>query len=176
MFINMKNVSLTHQSSLLKQRFLLVNQIDMTQFSGAADNSSHFDGNTLLLQCENKEYLYISGRGIFKFKTNDKFIDYISLMGNNMIPYAIMVGEKYTYFLNRHYKFIENDKIEEGALLNGTDNSLDPYDYHFEKRGENSFKKLEHSLIHTFWPGVGEDIENEVAFSDVEDEVEEHGI
>ena len=34
---------------------------DMTEFSGAADNSSDFQGNTLLLQCENNEYVYISG-------------------------------------------------------------------------------------------------------------------
>ena len=29
----------------------------MTQFSGAADNSSDFDGNTLLLELENNEYI-----------------------------------------------------------------------------------------------------------------------
>ena len=47
-------------------------------------------------------------------------------MGNNMIPYAIIVGEKYTYFLYDRYKFIEDNKIEEETLLNATDNSLDP--------------------------------------------------
>ena len=36
-------------------------------------------------------------------------------------------------------------------------------------------KKLEHSLIHTFWPGVGEDIKSEDDISDVEDEIEEGG-
>ena len=39
-------------------------------------------------------------------------------MGNNMVTYAIIVGEKNTYFLYHCYKFIENDKIEEGTLLN----------------------------------------------------------
>ena len=92
-----------------------------------------------------------------------------------MVPYAIIIGEKYTYFLYHRYKFIENDKIEEGTLLNATNGSLDPYDYHVEKCGVDSFKKLERSLIHTFWPGVGEDIENEDDISDVEDEVEEDG-
>ena len=66
----------------------------MTELSGAADNSSDFDGNTFLLQCENNEYVYISGLEIFIFKTDDKIIDYISLIGNNMIPYAIKRGEK----------------------------------------------------------------------------------
>ena len=82
-------------------------------------------------------------------------------MCNNMVPYAIILGEKYTYTLYHRYKFIENDKIEEGTLLNGTDISLNPYDYHVEKCGEISFKKLEYSLINTCWPGHGENEENE---------------
>ena len=145
----------------------------MTQFSGAID-SSGFDRNTLLLECENNENVYISGLEVFKFKTDDKIIEYISLMGNSMVPYAFIIGEKKTYFLYHRYKFIENDKIEEGTLLNATNDSLDPYDYHVEKCGLDSFKKLERSLIHTFWPGVGEYIENEDDNSDVEDEDEEN--
>ena len=128
----------------------------MTEFSVAGDKID-FDGNTLLIECENDEYVYISGLEIIKFKTEDKIIDYISLMGNNMTPYAYAIGEKYTYFIYHRYKFIENDKIEEGTLLNGTDGSLDPYDYHVEKCGADAFKKLERSLIHTFWSGHGED-------------------
>ena len=55
------------------------------------------------------------------------------------------------------YKFIENDKIEKGTLLNATNTSLAPYDYHVAKCGKYSFKKLEHSLVHTCWRGHGED-------------------
>ena len=62
----------------------------MTQFSGAND-SSGFDGNTLLLECEKNEYVYISGLEIFKFKIDDKIIDCISLIHNNMIPYTFAV-------------------------------------------------------------------------------------
>ena len=133
----------------------------MTEFSGAANNSSEFDGNTLLIECENNEYVYISGLEITKFKTDDTIIDYISLMGNNMIPHSIMIGERYTYFLYYRYKFMENDKIEEGTLLNATNISLDPYEYHLEKCGIDSFKNLERILIHTLWPGYGDDIEDE---------------
>ena len=132
----------------------------MTEFSSARDKNE-FDGNSLLLECEDKEYVYISGLEITKFKIDDKIIDYISLMGNNMTPYAIMIGERYTYFLNYRYKFIENDKIEEGTLLNATNTSFDPYDYHLEKCGIDSFKILERSLIHTFDFGHGEDIVEE---------------
>ena len=56
----------------------------MTDFSGAGDEID-FEGNTLLLECEDNEYVYISRLEIFQFKTDDKFIDYISLMGNNMV-------------------------------------------------------------------------------------------
>ena len=97
-------------------------------------------------------------------------------MGNNMVPYAIMIGEKYTCFMYHRYKFIEKDKTEEGTLLNATNTSLDPYDYHLEKCGIDSFKKIELSLIHTCWPGHGEDIENEDDDDDLveEDVVEEN--
>ena len=138
----------------------------MTEFSGSAHNSSEFDGNSLLVECKNNEYVYISGLEITKFKIDDKIIDYISLMGNNMIPHAIMIGEKHTYFLYHHYKFIENDKILECSLLNASRSSLDPYDYHNGRCGIDSFKKLDHSLVHTFWPGQGED-QNENVQDDI---------
>ena len=133
---------------------------EMTDFSVALNNPE-FDVNTILLECEDNEYDYISGLEIFKFKTDDKIIDYISLIGNNMVLYAIIIGEKYTNFIYNRYNFIENVKIEEGSLLYRTKSSLHPFDYHVEKCGEYFSKKLECSLIHTFWPGVGEDIEDE---------------
>ena len=137
-------------------------------FSGSANNGSEFDGNTLLVDCENNEYVYISGLEITKFKIDDKIIDYISPMGNNMISHAIMIGEKHTYFLYHHYKFIENDKILEGTLLNASLSSLDPYDYHIGRCGVDSFKKLDHSLIHTLWPDHGEDQDQN---ENIEDEI-----
>ena len=84
----------------------------MTQFSGAIDSFS-LDGNTFLLECENDEYVYISGLEILKLKTDDKIIDCISLIGINMIPYTFAVGKKYTYFLSPHYKFIETIKLKQ---------------------------------------------------------------
>ena len=83
----------------------------MTEFSGAND-SSDFDGNTILLECGDNEYLYISGFEISKLKTDDKIVDYISLMRVNMYRYAIMVGEKCIYIIAHHYNFIENEKLK----------------------------------------------------------------
>ena len=41
---------------------------EMTEFSGAADNSSEFDGNNLLLQFESEAYVCISGLEVFKIQ------------------------------------------------------------------------------------------------------------
>ena len=87
----------------------------MTEFSGAMDNSN-FDGNTLLLEVEDKKYIYISSLEIFEFRTDDKILDFISLMGTKLVPYTFAVGKKYTYAISTHYIFIENDKIEESTL------------------------------------------------------------
>ena len=157
-----------------KHIFIVESKVcDMIEFSGAADNDCNFEGNTLLLEVEDTKYVHVSGLEITELRTEDKILDYISLMGNNMIPYAIMLGEKHTYFSYPRYKFIENDKIQEGTLLNATNTSLDPYDYHLEKCGVDSFRKLEHVLVHSFWSCHGENIENEDDFSHVDDDVEE---
>ena len=162
MFTKIKFVSLTLRCSNSKQKMFFFGKskvCSMTEFSGARDKID-FDGNTLLLECEDNEYVYISGLEITKFKIDDKIIDYISPMGNNIFPYAIMIGERYNYFLYYRYNFIENDKIEENTLLNATNDSLDPFDYHVEKCGIDSFKKLERSLIHTLYSSHGENENN----------------
>ena len=81
-------------------------------------------------------------------------------MGNNMCPYTIATGGKYTYFTSIHNKFIENDNIEEGTLLNVTNGSLDPFNYHLEKCGVDCFRTLERNQIHTFYPHIEEDAED----------------
>ena len=97
-------------------------------------------------------------------------------MGNNACPYSILVGEKYTFFIDHQYNFSENDKIEENTLLKTIDGSIDPINYHVEKCCVNSSISKECELIHTFWLGVGvgkfgvQDVED---FEDVEDMVED---
>ena len=87
----------------------------MTEMSGACD-SSDFHGDTILVGSDDNEFIFISGFEFINFSTEDKIIDFISLIGYNLIPTAMAVGEKYTYFISDHYKFIENNKIEEGTL------------------------------------------------------------
>ena len=144
-----------------KQIFIGESKVcEKTEVSGAND-SSDFDGKTTLLECGDNEYVSISGLEISKFKTEDKIIDYISLVGNIMCPYAVMLGEKYTYFIAHHYNFIENNEIEEGTFLNATNKNLDPFLYHLRKWGVDSFLKLERSQFHSYWPHDDEEDENE---------------
>ena len=97
----------------------------MTDFSGALNNPN-FKDNTILLECEDSKYVYISGLEIFEFRTTDEIIDYIPLMGNTMPPYVFAVGSRYKYFISTHYKFVGNDKIEECTFSNSSNDSLDP--------------------------------------------------
>ena len=91
-----------------------------------------------------------------------------------MIPYTFGLGEKYTYFMSTHYKFIENDKFEDDLLLNTTTGSLCSFDYHLNKNGLGCFKKLlECSRIHSSWLSMGygdmeENVGDEV---DIEEDV-----
>ena len=76
-------------------------------------------------------------------------------MGNNMIPYTFAIGGKYTYFISTHYEIIQNDQIEEAMLLNASNNSLDPFDYHLRKNGLDCIKKLlECKRIHSSWLSI----------------------
>ena len=95
-------------------------------------------------------------------------------MGNNMCPYAIIIGERYTYFIDYHYKIIDNDRIEKETLLNATNRSLDPFEYHLEKCGIDACKKLECSLVDSFWPVVEDEDEDENVEDDFEEDVNIH--
>ena len=72
-------------------------------------------------------------------------------MDNNMNPTAIAVGVKHTYFLSDQYKFIENNKIVQGTLLNSPNHSVDPYDYHVLKCSENIFSKKRQKEFNSFF-------------------------
>ena len=115
-------------------------------------DNSDYDGDTILIGSNDNEYIFVCGFEIIKSSAEDKFIDFISLMGNNMISKAIAVGEKYKYFISDHYEFLENFKIEEGTLLNSTNDSLEPFDYHLAKCGEGAFETMECNQIHTCFP------------------------
>ena len=74
-------------------------------------------------------------------------------MGHKKTLYVFVVGSRYSYFIWTYSKFIENDKIVEGTLINSSNDSLDPYDYHLSKNGLVCSKNLlECNRIHSSWP------------------------
>ena len=107
----------------------------MNEMSRACDVLD-FDGHTTLVGSDDIGYIkhvFLSGFENIKFSTDDKVIHFISLMGNNMISIALVIGEENTCFTSNRYNFIENNQIEEGTLLNSTNDSVDPFDYHLVK-------------------------------------------
>ena len=71
---------------------------EMTINSGARDNSI-WDGNTILLEIENKKNIFIGNSGVFSFETEDKIIKFTSNVGNNCVPYAVAYGDENIYYL-----------------------------------------------------------------------------
>jgi hypothetical protein len=55
-------------------------------------------GNTILLHISGKKYMHI-GYDIFEFTMEDEFDTYYSLVGNNDVPYPVLLGTKYVYFM-----------------------------------------------------------------------------
>ena len=69
---------------------------EITEFSKAKDNPFN-DGNTSLPELENDEDECVSGYEFFKFKTDDKIIIYISLIGNNLCLYIIKLEKNHIF-------------------------------------------------------------------------------
>ena len=86
---------------------------------------------------------------VCSFLTNDNIFEYISNMGNNLIPYSIAIGDENIYFLNPHFKFIRRDKNDYDDLLSRNETSVDPYEYYFSNCGKDSFKKLRINKVHS---------------------------
>ena len=125
------------------ETFLVKSQrCDMTALSGAFDKGC-FDGNTILLKVgiedgKNK-YVYIGGDMVCSFMTSDNIYEYISNMGNNLIPYSIATGEENYYLLAPNFSFIKKDKIDYNTLLNGI----------YVPESDLPFEKLELCKIHS---------------------------
>ena len=117
---------------------------DMTEFSGAKDKEV-FDGNTILLEIGKEnikhKYVYIGGDMVCSFLTNDKIYEYVSIMGNILIPYSVATSLENYYLLAPNFKFIKKDKIDYNTILNGI--------YVPDSDLKESFKAIELCKIHS---------------------------
>ena len=76
------------------------------------------------------------------FFSNDNIYKYISIMGINLTPYSIALGDENIYFLTPHFKFIIREKIDDNELLKAIKGNVDPFNYHVSICGKYSLKKL----------------------------------
>jgi hypothetical protein len=67
----------------------------MTEYSGG--HGPAFDGNSILLKIDDKEYVFI-GHQIFSFKTKNEIVSFVSPVGNNDVPYPYAIDDKENYY------------------------------------------------------------------------------
>jgi hypothetical protein len=89
-----------------------------------------FDGNSILVQLSKNRYLYI-GSEIYEFiLTNDTVIYYFSSVGNNDLPYPVIIGNNNIYFM-LDKTLIAKNKL---PLLTNTELS-NVYSYYYGQKG-----------------------------------------
>lgn len=94
------------------------------------EESKLFNGNTILLQLTENKYVYIS-KDIYELKINEKIKKYYSPVGNNDVPYPVILTDKYIYFMLDKQKVLlehipKNINYEDsyGFFYKITDNKL----------------------------------------------------
>jgi hypothetical protein len=60
-----------------------------------------FEGNSILLQLSPRKFAYV-GHEIYEFVTTDEPVAYFSLVGNNDVPYPVLLGTKEVYMMLDH--------------------------------------------------------------------------
>jgi len=58
-------------------------------------------GNSVLVHLSGNQYMYI-GHEIYEFKMEDTVDSYFSLVGNSDVPYPVLLGTQYVYFMLDH--------------------------------------------------------------------------
>ena len=129
------------------------NVINMLVKSGNLEKSL-YSGNTMFFKKleENKKnrYVYIGADIIYSFITTDHILQYISNVGDNLIPFSIAIGKENIYFLSPNCKYIKREKNKNIELLETNGISIDPFNYHLEEHGPNRFEKLlDFTCIHS---------------------------
>lgn len=85
----------------------LAREVYVGKSSGTSEACDHgkkqarlFDGNTLLLQLNGGDYIFI-GEFIYSFSLvdGDEVDAYYSPVGNNDVPYPVLLGKKNVYFM-----------------------------------------------------------------------------
>jgi hypothetical protein len=79
-------------------------------YYGAGQNTSHTKGNSILLHLGGKKYVHI-GVDVYEFEMEDEVDNYYSLIGNSDVPYPVLLGKEYVYFMLDH-KYVPRSAFE----------------------------------------------------------------
>ena len=82
-------------SKLVKK--LTVKEVYVGKSTGA-DHGSQEVGNSLLLHVSGNKYIHM-GASIYEFQMDDKVDKYFSMVGNNDVPYPVLLGTENVYFM-----------------------------------------------------------------------------
>lgn len=59
------------------------------------------EGNSVVLHIKGNTYMFV-GMGIYQFTMDDEIEAYYSYVGSNQVPYPVLLGTKYVYFMLDH--------------------------------------------------------------------------
>jgi hypothetical protein len=95
-----------HEDKLVKS--LTVKKVFVGKSTGKADGADHkpseakqFLGNSILLHISGKKYMFV-GDKIYEFDMEDAVDSYFSKIGRNDVPYPVILGTQYVYFMLDH--------------------------------------------------------------------------
>jgi hypothetical protein len=106
------------------------------------DLYSEFDkGNSILLHLSGSKYLYV-GSEIYEFTMEDTFETYYSPIGSNDVPYPVVIGSQYVYFMLDH-TFVSRDLFKAPmTAVEWADSSAYYYGFKDLTTGKKSKKTL----------------------------------
>jgi hypothetical protein len=117
---------------------------EMTEYSGG--HGDRYDGNTVLISQIDNTYIFV-GMYIFSFKARTRITEYVSLVGNNDVPYPYAIDEDKNYYL-----LIEDVMIVgRPSILSDISKYDNPYDYYYVAQSiTESDRDIKHSVIKNF--------------------------
>ena len=107
----------------------------------AEDFDAIYDGNSILVEIDDNEYVYI-GMNIYKFNSLNKINYYLSIVGNNWVPYPYAIDER-----NNIYLMIENTiMIPEADTFEYIKEIGEPYMFYYKHVPMKNYQYVTHQL------------------------------
>jgi len=130
---------------------LKVKEVYIGKSTGHAEAADHgpgetkfFLGNSILLHVSGKKYIHI-GVEIYEFEMEDKIEAYFSMVGNNDVPYPVILGKENVYFmLESEHNYVSRTKFPAVKTKSQWENG---YMYYYGSINAETGEKNPHDLI-----------------------------